>query len=612
VSDPIIRQLDPATSLKIAAGEVIERPASVVKELLENALDADATRIAVTLRGGGLDYARVVDNGMGIAAADMPLVFARHATSKITRVDDLQELVTFGFRGEALASIASIAEVTILSRPRNAENGMAMTVRAGQIVDVSPAGCPVGTSITVRNLFENVPARLKFVRSAPAETGLIAQTVGLYAVAHAAVHLTFAADNRVPIVYPGDGNQRAAAAAILGDEAARALLPLDPPAAGEPVRVEGFVSDPSVHRPTRSGLHFYVNRRPFQSRMLQVAVAEAYRLLLPEGRHPVGIIFLDIDPADVDVNVHPRKWEVRFVRDREVFAAVQRAVRRALAELASPPIVSASLQSIGANIETPASHLSSATQERQTESSPLARNLTGEATSAASGPVADRSGVTAPPDQPPLFALKVPPADANPEPTLAGGQHLPVMRILGQVQNTYVVCEGPDGIYFIDQHTAHERVLYEEILAQRARSGVARQALLEPVVVELTPAQSARLGDVGETASTFGFEIEPFGDRAALIRAVPAPLARTDPARVLPDLIDALLDNRPTADGSDRGIATIACHSAVRAGDSLTPTEMRELIEQLERTDLGRICPHGRPTVIRLPASQLERDFHRR
>jgi DNA mismatch repair protein MutL len=608
-----IAVLDREVAEKVAAGEVVQRPGDAVKELIENAVDGIFERrpadgpagrgsIQIEVRGGGLELIRVLDDGCGIPAAELELALARHGTSKLRRVDDLSRVRTLGFRGEALPSIAAVAELTVVSRPADAAAGACLVVEGGRLRERGSRGCPLGTQVTVRRLFYNLPARLAFQRSAGGESAHIAHLVGVYALAYPELRFTLTVDGRRALEV-GGGDRREAMSGVYGLEAAVSMLPIE---AEDPagVAVSGLISPPDLTRASRGDILLYVNRRPVQNRSLTHAVVDAYRGFLPEARFPIVVLDVRLPSDEVDVNVSPSKAEVRFRRERLVYAAVQRAIRSALLATAPPPAVSTPLHQANGFGPT-----------------------TGARPAGGRQPGADAAS-------PPLTASPQPasaadaPSPAAPE---AGGVRLPILRIVGQVQSTYIVCEGPDGVYFVDQHAAHERILYDRILAERGRGGVARQQLLTPTVVELPARAAVELPEHLAELAGLGFELEPFGARAALVRAIPASLTRADPARALVELVEALtMPSAPPegtsragapADGSgpfrapeeiDRGAATIACHAAVRAGDPLTAELMRQLIEQLEATDIGRFCPHGRPTVVRLPATQLERDFGRR
>ena len=586
-----IRVLEPEVAEKVAAGEVIQRPADVVKELLENAIDAEPRHVSIEIKGGGLELIKVVDDGCGISAAELEVACARHGTSKLREVDDLGRVRTLGFRGEALPSIGTVAELTVVSRPADAGAGAYLVMDGGKVRERGARGCPTGTQVTVKRLFHNLPARLAFQRSAGGEGAHIAHMVGLYALAYPELRLSLTVDGRRALDV-GGGDRREVMSGVYGLEAAVSMVELE---ANDPagVSVSGLISPPDLTRGSRGDVLLYANRRPIQNRSLTHAIVDAYRGFLPEARYPLVVLDVQVAPDEIDVNVHPSKTEVRFKRDRLVYAAVQRAIRSTLLQTAPPPAFSAPLRAAG-SVVSPSGPPAWLTAPSRAGAAVVAA---GGGAAAASAPWTG----TAPRDG----AGEAVQADAH---GAAGGTRLPILRIVGQVQSTYIVCEGPDGVYFVDQHAAHERILYEQVLAEKAEGGVARQQLLVPLVVEVPARVSAQVGEL----APFGFEAEPFGERSVLVRAVPSGLTRGDPARALLELLEALANPTPTADGLDRAAATVACHSAVRAGDPLSPDLMRRLIEQLESTDVGRFCPHGRPTVVRLPSTQLERDFGRR
>ena len=613
-----IRVLPEAVALRIAAGEVITRPTDAVKELVENAVDAVLAsrpqaltphsggrllapspaerapgarqwkrgaegglsalpaRIDVEIRDGGLALIRVVDTGCGIPADEVALAFQRHATSKLATAEDLFAVRTLGFRGEALASIAAISQVALYTRAAGAELGALLELDAGRVVEQGPRAGPVGTSITVRNLFQNVPARLRFLRSAAGEAGQVVHLVGQYALSFPEIRFSLLNDGRLVFQSPGGGRLEDVLAKVYGAALVEKLLPVEGEAGR--LKVVGYVAEPGTHRSTRSGISIFVNRRWVQSRALTYAVEEAYQPALPAGRHPVAALWLELPPSEVDVNVHPTKAEVRFADERGIYAAVRRTIRGVVLRAAPVPGVGAPLAPAVPSPPGPA-----------VESSPAAQVPRQASFAGAAG----ASGAPAEPGAP-----------AAREPGL------PILHPLGQVHRTYVVAEGPDGVYFVDQHTAHERVRYEEIQAQRAGAGVASQVLLDPLVVDLTPRQWGLLGEGAPSLRALGFAFEPLGERSVLLRAVPAMLRLSDLARAFTDVVDALATEGPAA-GVDAPSAVLACHSAVRAGDALSPEEIRELLGRLEGLDVWRYCPHGRPIVIRLDAAQLARDFRR-
>jgi DNA mismatch repair protein MutL len=612
-----IQVLAPEVAQKIAAGEVVERPASVVKELVENALDAGARQVQVEIRGGGLQSIKVADDGDGIPSAEVELAFLRHATSKLRQADDLSAIQTLGFRGEALASIAAVAQVVIYTRHRVETTGVCVTLEAGQVVERKPWAGAVGTTILVRHLFFNVPARLKFLRSATAEAGQIGHALEHFALGHPEVRFRLVNEGRRTLETPGSGDLRDAVRQVYGAPVAEGMLPIDQTVAEIRLGVVGLIGRTEQTRATRAGLGFFVNGRRVSNPSLSYAVEEAYRPALLPGRHPVVVLHLSLPPADVDCNVHPTKAEVRLVHERAVHAAVYQAIRAALLEVAPVPEVGGALAP--AAWAAPGDWWESATAAPPRPVPAVDAPRWGPAIGPTLGP-----GDAAAPAMAPARVDAVPPsAFLSPEggeaiaaPAPPGALDEPFrptrLRPIGQVQNTYIVAEGPGGVYFIDQHTAHERILYEEVVAQRSAPGAPAQALLAPVVIPLSAEQRASLAERGEALRHFGFQFEEFGPAGVALRAVPPRWARADLARAFRDAVDTLAGETVGADGTDRLAATIACHSAVRAGDPLTREEMAALLARLEQTDVGRYCPHGRPIVVHLSAAQLEKDFHRR
>jgi len=576
-----IRVLSEEVASKIAAGEVVERPASVVKELVENSIDAGAREIKVEVRQGGRRLMRVMDDGAGIPAAEVELAFARHATSKIASVEELSSIATLGFRGEALASIAAVSQLTIVTRTAEEDVGTLLRLEGGKATPRQKKGCPQGTVVTVENLFYNVPARLKFLRSEVTERKHIDGLIHRYGMAYPHLRFSLVNDGRLAFQSLGSGKLYDVLIKVYGLETAQQMLEarsleaddLKPETQNlELVDVYGYISPPSLHRANRSYLTFFVNGRWVQDRMLSYAVSEAYHTLLPTGRCPIVVLCLELDPSQVDINVHPTKSEVRFLDSNAVFTAVQKAVRRALVDQAAIPRM-AGLPS----------QWSAQDMERR-------RRLV-----EAGAPQARAAGIEAPT----FFEF--------PEPA-----KLPPLRVLGQITQTYIIAEGPEGLYLIDQHAAHERVLYERLMAERAKMAVTSQALLEPLTIEL-PFQSGEVGGESlEFLSQLGFDIEPFGGETVLVRAVPVMLAQGDIGEAIVEIVDGLTEDEVAEAGEEKALISLVCHSAVRAGKTLSLEEMRNLIHQLEETAMPRTCPHGRPTMIHLSAAQLAREFGRR
>jgi DNA mismatch repair protein MutL len=585
-----IRLLPPEVAARIAAGEVVEGPASAVKELVENALDAGASAITVELEAGGLELIRVSDDGHGIAAEDVSHLFQRHATSKLATDEELEGISTLGFRGEALHSLAAVASITLLTRRREEESGTYIEARESHVTRQEPRGAPGGTTVTVRQLFGSVPARRKFLRSPQAEGGRVQRGVALYVLAHPRVRFTLVNDGRTTLTAPGDGDPREAVRAVYGAATAQGLLEVSGEHDG--VLVQGLVSPPDLHRANRSYITLLVNGRPIQSRSLGFAVAEAYQGLLPAGRSPIAVLSVSLPPAQVDVNVHPAKTEVRFRHESEVFGALQRSVREALMEQspvhAVGPLTQQGLEPTKAGLI----------------SWPPARRGTGRPLEASATPASGQAEVRATPET----------MDESPaEPALMGlPGTLPALRVVGQVQETYIVAEGPQGVYLIDQHAAHECVLYERIREAASQRSPEVQGLLEPLVVELTVYQDELAATQRELLEAYGWRLEPFGERSYLVRGMPMVLTAKDPAQALTDLLDKTLSEEPSRSWEERLAASVSCHGAVRAGHLLSMPEMTEMVRLLEQTRQPHTCPHGRPTMVHLSTGHLEREFRRR
>ena len=590
-----IRLLPIEVSSKIAAGEVIERPASVVKELVENSLDAGATEISIELTAGGVEELRVADNGSGIARDEVELAFQRFATSKLAQASDLESISSLGFRGEALPSVGAISQVVLVTRTADAETGTRIEVSDGKVVDTGPEGAAPGTVVTVRRLFRNFPARRKFLRSAAAEASRVQTLTTRFALACPDVRFRLAIDGSAAFSTLGTGDLREVISDLYGPGVAHAMLDLGPESRGEDEAgplVSGMISPPSVARSNRSHITIFVNGRWVQNRMMTSAVQEAYRGFLLERRFPVAVISISMSLEDVDVNVHPSKAEVRFRREGPVFSALQRAVRSTLTrhspvpELAQPPVA--------AGPAAPRTH-----------AAPIAH------------------GAVDPSAMPGLASWPAPgPGDAHtrtedakgapfPE-TMLPRSALPALRVLGQVQNTYIAAEGPDGVYLIDQHAAHERVLFEKVRDESLSKASLSQSLMEPLTVPLDPRQTELMESQGELISSLGFSVEPFGGTSFILRAVPSLLSGGDPGQALIDVLDSMDEGGGFESWEERAAYSIACHGAIRASKTLTQQEMSELTRQLERCQQPHTCPHGRPTMIHLTSARLEREFGRR
>lgn len=574
-----IRILSPEVAAKIAAGEVVERPASVVKELVENAIDAEAHTIRVEIQQGGKRLIRVMDDGCGIPADELPLAFARHATSKLIAIEELNRVRTLGFRGEALASIAAVSRLLLISRPADQEAATRIRIEGGKQVDLGQAGSPAGTIITVENLFYNVPARQKFLKANATEAGHIYRIVSNYALAYPHIRFALQHDNRTTFQTGGRGDLFEALVSVLGAETARQMVPVGEAESEGPIPIYGYAGSPSLHRGLRDQIIFFVNKRWIQDRALNQAVVQAYHTFLPVGRYPVAVINITVPPAEVDVNVHPTKAEVKFQDSRSVFKAVQKAVRQAVINAAPVPTYT----------PPPADHFDS----HASGGSHLPPRQSGLGSSEAG-----------------QFGLEVQRTLPLEEQSQS---KLPPLRVIGQIRQMYIIAEGPNGLYLIDQHAAHERILYEKLIAQKAQQNVARQQLLEPVTIELAPGQTAILEAELETLTEVGFELEPFGGSTYRLRAVPDILSQADPAQALVDILAEMADGAiPLARETHQKVAITVCKRAsIKGGQTLSAEEMRELVRQLEQSDAPRTCPHGRPTMIHLSAAELARSFGR-
>jgi DNA mismatch repair protein MutL len=555
-----IKVLAPEVISQIAAGEVVERPASVVKELVENSLDAGASRVTIEVRGSGVSLIRVSDSGVGIPAEEVELAFHRYATSKIRGLAELERVSSLGFRGEALPSIAAVAGVEIITRTAEEMEGTFLSLCNGALVGEGRRGHPPGTTVTIRNLFRDVPARLKFLKSPATENSRITNIVSQYSLAFPEVKFTLVIDGREVLHTPGNGNLRDVLAEVYGIEVAQAMLEI-----GESGDIiNGYVSPPPISRSSRSYLSFFVNRRWVQSRPLTRAVEEAYHELLMVGRFPIAVINISLPPQDIDVNVHPAKIEVRFRQEHAVFAAVHKAVKETVVKALAPSI----------------------------KPSPYAPPNDEGRTSLA-------------------LSQAEPDAISPPLTSQALERSMLILRVLGQLANTYIIAEGPDGLYLIDQHAAHERVLFEKLLAQQAQRAVEVQGLLEPITIDLSARQKELLSSKGEMLTQFGFTIEPFGDRTYLLRTVPTMLGSQKAAEVVREILDSSGEESPLTKWEEKIAISLACHGAVRAGQVLAYEEMKELVRALEQVASPRTCPHGRPTMLHLSSGQLEKEFGR-
>jgi DNA mismatch repair protein MutL len=666
----------------------VERPASVVKELIENSIDAGATQIRVDLMQGGLQLIRVSDNGAGIAPDELPLALSRHATSKVAQIEDLEHIRSLGFRGEALASIAAVAEVTLLSRQRGAEQGARVSATNGQLSAISPAASPEGTTVTVRDLFSAVPARLKFLKSRNTEISHCHHLLEQYALAYPEIRFSVFSDGRQIFATPGDGQLFSVLVEVYGLQVAEQMVALsgaERPDDPEYPIVSGYVSRPACYKSTRQHISFFVNRRWVLSRLLTAAVEGAYHSLLLTGRHPIAVINIQLDPALLDVNVHPAKTEIRFLKERRVFAAVLRAVRQALLEEPAvpqwkprreqaaaqpeqpvevdplddldfeepdaPAQTSAPAHKAGPSAFPPDNPWLTVTEEETGTKPPITARLwqshvrrpeSGEHNHAPAGTEQPQAPVSAaqqdaPAPEPRSASVEQLPVEQQPAQDAAqpapgvpvkqgelglerhisgqAGQRLPRLRVIGQLAQSFIVTEGEDGMYLIDQHAAHERILMERMVADLKARAPVSQLLLTPITLELAPRELEAIEDHQSQLEAIGFALESTGDGALLVRAVPGVLVKRVSAQSLHELLIELTASENlghTETWEERALANVACKAAIKAHYFLTMSEMQEMLVQLGQTQAPYSCCHGRPTMMHFSLPALEHEFERR
>ena len=587
--EPRIRVLPPELQNQIAAGEVVERPASVVKELVENSIDAGARRVDIDVEGGGRRLVRVVDDGEGMTPADARLALERHATSKLTKLSDLFTIQTMGFRGEALPSIAAVSHFSLVTRRVGADAAVRLRAAGGEIVDAEPCGAPVGTQVEVRDLLWNVPARLKFLKAEPTEAAHVTEAVARLSIAHPDVHFRLRHGGRVALDLPPHRSLGERAQAVTGR---RALVPADDWESG--VRVRAFLAPPEESQTTSRGISLYVGRRFVRDRSLLHAVVMGYGELLPSGRYPTAVVVVDPPEGTVDVNVHPQKIEVRFARPQDVSAAVRHVIARAIAqapwvqERPSAPVFAVTSQPPPPGERWMASDLANDFALRQ-EALLSARQIL--------APLSTASG----------------PAPPSPPERRATG-FFGSLRYLGQLDRTFLVCEAPGELVLIDQHAAHERIAFQRLRDAYREQALRSQRLLFPRTVELDAVQAAAAEVNREALLAIGFELEPFGERTWALRTSPVDVREEEVEATLRELLSELGDaeaSRAVDERVDLMFATIACHSVVRAGDFLSPAEAAALLLSMDEVDYRAHCPHGRPVLLRMGVTELARRFGR-
>lgn len=637
---PAIRQLPPSVVNKIAAGEVIERPASVVKELLENSVDAGARRIDVTLGQGGAELIRVVDDGCGIAPEDFPLAVASHATSKIADADDLFRVGTFGFRGEALASIAEVSQLTLKSRRPTDDGGHELEVTGGKHSPVTPCGCPVGTTIEVRNLFYNTPVRRKFLRASQTEIGHCTEAFTRIALAQPNIHFTLRHNDKLLFDVPPTADWRERIAAFFGRDLESTLIPIDNQDAG--VRLFGFVADPQHSRANNRLQYLLLNGRFIRDRSLQHALGEAYRGLLLSGRYPIAFLRLEMPPDAVDVNVHPTKLEVRFADSGRLYSLLLGTIRKKFlttdltarvhsaqvaSELGAEPADAAAADdhrrqlvdwAKGALATATANSKMTALAEPDGESQALLElrferpsgpplELTKLDRSWSPAPISARQHQAA---QHAGHVGQATPATPHHSPP----HHSPASPFGFQIHSRYLVTENEAGMVVIDQHALHERILYEQLREKVLAGQMETQRLLVPEPVTLPPAEAAAALEASQTLAQIGIEVEPFGGDTVLVSSYPAMLANLSPAEMLRQVVELLVTSQKQPDRRDLIddlLHMIACKAAIKAGDYLAPEEITSLLQQREHYQDSHHCPHGRPTSLLFTREELDRRFKR-
>ena len=652
----IIHQLSSHVADLIAAGEVVERPGSVVKELLENAVDAGARHITTEIQNGGMTFIRVTDDGCGMAADDAETAFLRHATSKISRAEDLESIATMGFRGEALAAISSVSRIDLLTRADGSDSGVSLRLEGGVVTDRSPAGCPVGTTMIVRDLFYNTPARMKFMKSDAAESSNIFAAVQRQALSHPDVAFRFLRDGQEQLSTPGDGSLESAVYCVFGRQFARDLTPVE--SRWEKYAIRGFVTKPTASRGNRSSQHFFVNGRPVKSRLLSAALEQAYQNQIMSGRFPGCVLQLDIPAHKVDVNVHPAKTEVRFLSERDVFDAVHYGVLGALSRtpgrpelhLPAAPAKTAGSPPPAAGKLSAAGKLAAGKQEgffrsmdaaqfrafaKAVEQAPPATpapetvrrvfslpELPEEPSPARAAASPKAAPAAAPDPEPAADMLCSPEARLHLSPSRDSRPELPDQaelampetpdyRVVGEVLDTYIIVEQGQEVLFLDKHAAHERILFERLRAEAAE--LMSQVLIAPLPVQLEREEAAAVLEQAGFLRRFGFEVDDFGGSTVAIRQIPADLDESQAEAVLQELAAQLTEGRAADPASlrDNILHTIACKAAIKAGWHTEPAERDALVRQVLSRDDIKYCPHGRPVCITLTRSQLERQFRR-
>jgi DNA mismatch repair protein MutL len=614
-----VRVLDKSVSDKIAAGEVVENPASVVKELVENSIDAGASSVVVEIEQGGKSLIKVTDNGCGLDRADIRTAFLRHATSKIHRIEDLGRIYSLGFRGEALASIAAVSRVRLITKTEGSIEGTCYAIHGGNEIELTDIGCADGTSIEVADLFYNTPARREYLKSDGYEASLVGDIITRIALARPDVSFRLFSNGRLTVNTPGDRRLDAVIAAVYGREIAEGLIRIG--CSGSGIKAEGYISKPHMTRSNRNYQSFFVNGRFIRSRQITRVLEEAYRTMLMVNRYPVAVLNITADPSEVDVNVHPAKLEVRF-RD---FDGIRNMLHDCIrTNLRKGLWIDSVAKDIGKGTlyQQPVSKTSSLSKHRGTGGTSLTQQGCMDKPYQRPGSLyrAEENGTVKADFDLAREDKNLPPQESieyynNEMDNIIkdGTGKIPEMKIIGQFMSTYILAEGKGCIYLIDQHAAHERIMYESMLKQAACGSTVSQRLIEPLVIEMTPPEIEAIKENTDIIRRIGFEIEDFGPNTIAVRAVPMVFGVPQTKEFIEDLATALTESQTAEQPEMRRqrIIKIACKKAVKANQRLTVTEMEELIEQLGRADMPFTCPHGRPVMVPMTKYQLEKMFKR-
>jgi DNA mismatch repair protein MutL len=608
----IINILDENTINKIAAGEVIEKPASIIKELVENSIDADSSEITIEVRSGGISYIRVIDNGKGIGKEDMSNAFLRHATSKICSDLDLNNIATLGFRGEALASIAAVSKIEMMSKQMEESIGYRIYIEGGRVVEFEECGCPEGTIITIKDVFFNTPARLKFLKTESREAMYITNIIESLAMSHANISFKYKLNEKMVIATRGDGDIKSVILSIYGKEVYKNIIDVN--SSRDFITIKGYIGNSNIAKGSRNYQSVFVNGRYIKNKTISAAVEAAYKSMLTINKFPFYVLHIYINPELVDVNVHPSKAEVKFQDDQIIFKAVYHCIKDALIE--ESPIMEIEEKSESLLKDIP--KINYVQQEiraevgikESIEGIDNIRNIN-ENKSINLKPIGNTTEYNSRRD------YYKPEAKVNDEPVYPQSQSSGIAKfgplaVVGQIHFTYIIAEGPDEMFMIDQHAAHERIYYEKYLKDFRSTGIQSQSLIVPIVIELSPSEKQNVFDNIELYKKIGYEIEDFGGNAITLRCVPVIYGNPDSRELFNEMVnDVDLRNKDTSSMIDKILYTMACKSAVKAGDKLSIREIDELINKLRFCDNPYTCPHGRPTIVKMSYHELEKKFKR-